>query len=158
MALNFGLASLQISATAGVVSLGRLQSVSITLAYELAQLRGGTLIFPTDTQSFNGSCEGQAQYADIELSSLGRMIGGSGAFAGAGGSGLVTITALSKPSRFQLIVSGRTNGFTGTISFPRVYFNNFSLDFSRTEYMQPNVSFMVEADPSSPNTFLTYQQ
>ena len=155
---QFGVGTLQVSATAGVVTLGKLQNVTLNIGYENAQMRGGTDVFPVNTQFHNGSAAGTIQYADIELSSLGRLIAGSGSFVGAGGSGTVTFTGLVKPSRFQLVLSGVTNGVTSTVTIPRAYIPSLALDFNRTEYTIPNLEFIVEADPSAPNTLLTWRQ
>ena len=157
MAFHFGVGTLQVSATAGVVSLGKLQNVSLTVSYENSQLRGGTDVFAVNTQFFDGAANGTIQYADIELSSLGRLLAGSGAFAGAAGSGTVTFTGLVKPSRFQLRLSGVTNGVTSTVTIDRVYIPNLTLDFNRTEYTIPNLDFIVEADPTAGN-LMTWQK
>jgi len=149
MAFHFGVGVLQVSATAGVVTLGKLQNVTINVTYENSQMRGGTDVFPVNTQFFNGAVEGTIQYADIELSSLGKLIAGSGAFAGAGGSGTVTFTGLVKPSRFQLRLSGTTNGITSTVTLDRVYIPELTLNFDRTNYMQPELTFIAEASPTT---------
>ena len=149
MAFAFGVGVLQISATAGLVTLGKLQNISLTISTENAQLRGGTDVYAVNTQFFDGKVEGTVEYADIELSSLGRLIAGSGTFAGAGGSGTVTFTGLCKPSRVQIRLSGVTNGITSTITIDRCYFPSLTLDFNRTEYTIPNLSFVAEASPTN---------
>lgn len=145
MAFIFGVGTLQVSATGGIFSLGKVQNVSINVTYENAQLRGGTDVFPVNTQFFDGAIEGSFEHADIDLSEIARVIAGSGSFAGAGGSGTLTITGLSKPQRFQLIFSGVTNGVTATVKIHRVYIPSLTLDFSRTEYMIPATDFVAEA-------------
>lgn len=156
MSFQFGLGVLEVSATAGLATLGRLQNVTLNVSYENSQLRGGTDVFPINTQFFNGAMAGTIQYANIELSSLGRLLAGSGSVGGAGGSGTATFTALSKPARFQLRLSGVTNGITSTVTIDRVYIPNLALDFNRTDYTIPNLDFIVEADPSAPNKMATW--
>lgn len=156
MAFNFGVGTLQISATAGVFNVGKLQNVSINVSYENAQLRGGRDVFPCNTQFFDGSVEGSFENGDIELSQIGLIIAGSGAFAGAAGSGTVTMTGESKPQRFKLRLSGVTNGITSTITIHRVYVPSLTLDFSRTEYMIPSMNFIAEF--STATGLMTWQQ
>ena|SRR3990167_3230014 len=155
MSFYFGNGLLQVSATAGVVTLGKLQNITINVSYQNSQLRGGTDVFPVNTQFFDGEIKGTIEYADVELSSLGRLIAGSGAFAGAGGSGTITFTGLVKPSRFQLRLSGVTNGVTSTVTLDRCYIPSLALDFSRTSYMQPNLEFVSEA--ASNGSMATWQ-
>src|SRR3990167_6583068 len=140
MAFHFGAGVLQVSATAGLVTLGKLQDISVNISYQNVQMRGDRDVFPVNTQFFDGAIDGTIKYADIELSSLGRLIAGSGSVGGAGGSGTATFTALSKPSRFQLILSGVTNGVTSTLTLDRVYIPSLSPDFTMTE-----LEFIVEA-------------
>ena len=83
MAILFGVGTLQISATAGVFSVAKLQNVSINITYENSQLRGSTDVFPCNTQFFDGAVEGSFEHGDVELSQVALMLGGSGTFAGA---------------------------------------------------------------------------
>lgn len=151
MAFHFGTGILEVSATAGLATLGKLQNITVTFSYENSQMRGGTDVFPVNTQFFDGKVEGKIEYANIELSSLGRLIAGSGSFAGAGGSGTTTFTGLMKPSRFQLRLTGVTNGITSTLTLNRVYIPSLTLNFQRTEYTQPELDFVVEASPVDGN-------
>lgn len=155
MAFYFGVGVLEVSATAGLVQLGKLQGVTLNITYENAQLRGGTDVFPVNTQFFDGKIDGTIEYADIQLSSLGRLIAGSGSVGGAGGSGTATFTALSKPSRVQIRLSGVTNGITSTITIDRVFMPSLALDFSRTDYGIPNLNFVAEASPTN-GTMMTW--
>ena len=139
----FGTGELQISATAGLMSIGRLQNISINIAWETAQLRGGTRIFPGDTQFFDGTVEGTFQNGDLDLSNIAPLLGG--AHAAAGGSGTTTLTGNSRPTTFKLILSAVTNGITATITLQRVYIPGFTLDFTRTEYVLPQYNFICES-------------
>lgn len=150
MAFLFGVGTLQISGLDGVFAVGRLQNVSINISYENTQMRGGTDIFPVDTQFFDGSIEGSFDHADIELSQIATLIAGTGnAFAGAGGSGTITLTATQTPHRFALILSGVTDGITSTLTLLRVYCPALTLDFSRTDYMVPGATFICESSDGS---------
>ena len=155
MALQFGVGTLQISATAGALSLGKLQSVSLNISYENAQLRGGADVFPVDTQFFDGKIEGSFEHATIELSQVGRVLFGSGAFAGAAGSGTITVTGVAKPQAFQLVFSGVTNGITSTWKLHKVFIPSLTLDFSRTDYTIPGMDFICQ---DTGGTLLTLQQ
>lgn len=155
MALQFGCGSLQISATAGTLSVGKLQNVTLNITYENAQLRGGLEIFPTDTQFFDGKIEGSFEHADIQLTQIARVMFGSGTFAGAGGSGTITVTATVTPKAFQMVFSGVTNGITGTWKIQKAFIPSLSLDFSRTEYTIPSMNFICS---DTGGTLMTWQQ
>lgn len=146
MAYIFGVGALQISATAGIFSIGKVQNVKLDISYENAQLRGGSEIFSTDTQFFNGKAEGSFEYGQIELSQVARMMFGSGAsFAGAAGSGTLTVSATLYPKGVQMIFSGVTNGITATWKLQKVFIPKLSLDFKRTDYMLPSMDFFCDS-------------
>lgn len=145
MGLMFGVGTLQISATGQIFSIGKIQNVKLDISYENGQLRGGTDVFPTDTQFFNGKVEGSFEYGSIELSQVGYMLAGSGAFAGAGGSGTVTISATNKPHHVQIVFSAVTNGITATWKLQKAYIPNLSLDFKRTDYLLPSMNFFCDS-------------
>jgi len=121
----FGVGTLQVSGSGGTYSIGKLQDVSISINYESAQLRGDNEIFPGNTQFYDGSIDGSFSFGDIQLSSIGRLIAGTGAFAGAANSGTITMTGESKPGllsvatstsrAFKMVLSGVTNGVTSTV-------------------------------------------
>jgi hypothetical protein len=155
MAIIFGVGSLQISSPAGIVSVGRLQNVSLNISYETAQNRGSLDVFPTDTQFFDGKIEGSFEHGSIELSQVAFLLASAGAYAGAAGSGTFTLTATDKPQAFQMVWSGVSNGITGTWKLQRVYVPTLSLDFSRTDYLLPSMSFICQ---DTAGTLLTFQQ
>jgi len=144
MAFNFGVGTLQVSG-ASLFSVAKLQNVSINISFENAQLRGSSDIFPCNTQFFDGSVEGSFEHGDIELSQIAQLISSAGSFAGAGGSGTLTMTGTVKPQAFKLVLSGVTNGVTSTITIHRVFIPSLTLDFTRTEYMIPAMNFIAEA-------------
>lgn len=145
MAFQFGVGTLQISATGQIFSIGKIQNVKLDISYENAQLRGTTDVFPTDTQFFNGKAEGSFEYGSIELSQIGYILAGSGAFAGAAGSGTLTISGLAKPHHVQMVFSGVTNGITGTWKLQKVYVPKLSLDWKRTDYLLPSMDFICDS-------------
>ena len=155
MSFLFGVGTLSISATAGTMTIGKLQTISINITYEQAQLRGDTDIFSTDTQFFDGNIEGSFEHADIDLSNVSIMLAGSGAHAGAGGSGTFTLTATHTPPNFKMEFSGVTNGITSTLTLPKVRVPSLTLDFSRTEYAIPSMNFVAE---ETGGTLMTWQQ
>ena len=158
MAFQFGVGTLQVSGST-TFTIAKLQNVSINIGYENTQLRGGVEVFGCDTQFFDGSVEGSIEYADIELSQIGLMLGGTGAFAGAGGSGTVTLTGNSRPNlgpALKMVLTTETNGITSTVTLQRVYIPSLTLDFARTEYTVPNLTFVCEA--STATGLLTWQQ
>ena len=155
MAFVFGNGTLQVSATGQIFSLAKLQNVKLDLTTETAQLRGGTDIFAVDTQFHDGKVEGSFEYADVQLSQIAYLMAGSGAFAGAAGSGTFTLSATQKPKAFQMVFSGVTNGITGTWKLQKVYIPHLAIDFNRTEYMIPSMDFVCD---STGGNVLTWQQ
>lgn|SRR3990167_5102831 len=153
MAIMFGAATLQISATAGVQAIGRLQNVTLNCTYETAILRGGVDIFGADLQTFNGAIDGSFDHGSIELSQVGRLLFGSGSFAGAAGSGTVTVTGNARPQSFQLVFSGVTNGITATWKLQKVFIPSLTLDFGRTDYTIPSMTFVAIMTGSAVATF-----
>lgn len=154
MAFMFGAGRLQISATAGAFNVARLQNISLNITWETAQLRGGVTQFAINTQFFDGAAEGSFEHGEVELSQIGRLLADS--FAGAGGSGTMTVSGQSVPVRFSLVMSGVTNGVTSTVTIDRVYIPSLTLDFTRTDYMIPAMNFIAEADPTA-GGLLTWQ-
>lgn len=142
MSQIFGVGTLQISGTAGAFSIAKLQGVSLNITYESAQLRGGTDVFPCNTQFFDGSIEGSFEAGDVDLSSIAPLIGGN--YSSAGGSGTMTITGAATPPSFKMVISGVTNGITSTITLHKVFVPSLTLDFSRTEYLLPSMNFICE--------------
>lgn len=154
MSVVFGVGTLQVSATGQIFSVAKIQNVRLEVSYENGQLRGGTDIFPVDTQFFDGKVEGSFEHADVQLSQIAYLMAGSGAYAGAGGSGTLTLSATNKPKAFQMIFSGVTNGITGTWKLQKVYIPHFTLDYKRTDYMMPAMDFVCD---STGGNILTFQ-
>ena len=147
MALQFGVGTLQISATGQTFAIGKLQGVSLTISYEAHQLRGGLELYPTDTKFSDAKIEGSFEFADIVLSQIGRILIGSGAFAGAAGSGTLTVSGIHGYNRrFTIILSAVTNNITGQIKLEKVFCPSISLDFGRTDYTIPSCNFICEAE------------
>ena len=155
MAFVFGVGTLQVSATGQIFSVAKIQNVKLDISYENAQLRGGVDVFPVDTQFHDGKIEGSFEHADVQLSQIAYLLFGSGAYAGAGGSGTITVSATHRPKAFQMIFSGVTNGITGTWKLQKVYIPNLSLDYSRTDYMIPSMNFICD---STAGNLMTFQQ
>src|SRR3990167_3862467 len=65
MALQFGVGTLQISATGQTFAIGKLQGVSLTISYEAHQLRGGLELYPTDTKFSDAKIEGSFEFTII---------------------------------------------------------------------------------------------
>lgn len=155
MAIQFGVGTLLISATSNSVAVGKLQNVSLNISYDMVSLRGNAEKFASDMQPSDATMEGSFEFADIQLSQIGRILFGSGSFAGAGGSGTITVTGQAKPQAFQIVFSGVTNGITGTWKLQKVFVPSLSLDFSRTEYTLPSMNFVC-ADTGG--AMMTWQQ
>ena len=155
MAFIFGVGTLTISATAGQMTIGKVQSVSLNITYEQAQLRGSTDIFSTDTQFYDGNIEGSFEHADIDLSNMAIMLTKSGTYVDAAGSGTWTITSTVTPGDFQLDLEVVTNGITSTVNLPKVRIPSLTLDFSRTEYTIPSMNFVAE---ETGGTLMTWVQ
>ena len=153
MAVMFGVGTLQISSPAGIVAVGRVQNVSLNISVEVAQNRGGVDVYATDTQFYDGKVEGSFEHGSIELSQVAFLLASAGAFAGAGGSGTFTLTASVKPQPFQMVFSAVTNGITGTWKLQKVYCPTLTLDFSRTDYMLPSMSFICDSTGGEVMTF-----
>lgn len=155
MAVIFGAGTLQISATAGALAVGRVQNVSLNVSWDVvAQLRDSASLFPVDTQFQDGKVEGSFEHGNIELSQIARVLFGSGAFAGAAGSGTITVTAAARPQNFQMVFSAVTNGITGTWKLQKVYIPSLTMDFTRTDYMIPSMDFVCD---STAGAVMTWQ-
>ena len=154
MSVMFGVGTLQISSPAGIVAVGRIQNVSFNFSVEVAQNRGGVDVYATDTQFFDGKLEGSFEHGTIELSQVAFLLGSAGAFAGAAGSGTFTLTATLKPQPCQMVFSAVTNGITGQIKLQKVYCPTLTLDFSRTDYMLPSMTFICDSTAGEVATFI----
>lgn len=153
MSLMFGMANLTVSG----IALARLQNVQFNISYDSAQLRGGSLIFPTDQQLYNGSIEGSFEQAEINLTSLASMLGVTGAdIAFANGSGTMKISATTVlMTGADVVVSCVTNGVTGTLTFKNCKFDQIGVTLNREEYTIPTTNFKVCGDANG--LLMTFQ-
>lgn len=143
-----------VSGGSATKTIARVQNVSINFSTELAQMRGGGDVYPVDSQSFDGKCEGSFEFSEQTATQL-QLFGGVYASAGAS-SGTWTLSATSKPNPVSLVFQNVTNGVTGTYRIMRSYMNSIGNDFSRTDYMNPSYSFISQANNAG--TVLTMEQ
>jgi len=125
-------------------TIGKVQSFSFSPTYENAQMRGGQDVFPVDTQFFNGSLEGNFQFADVTSSHY-MLVGGIYDSAGAA-SGTWTLSAVSKPEQVCIAFRNITDGVTGVITIHKCYITQAENSFGRTEYLQPTFNFVAQAN------------
>lgn len=136
-------------------TIARVQNVSINYSTELAQMRGGGDIFPVDSQPFDGKIEGSFEAADTTATHLPILFGGSYA-SGGSASGTWSLTGGAKPESVSLVFQNVTNGITSTYTIRKAYVSQLTDDFSRTDYMIPNYSFVAQAN--NLNQVLSIQQ
>ena len=94
-------ASCSLSGLTGARPFGRAQNCNITISYDNAMHRGGTLIFPNDQKLYNGSVEGTLEHANISGANLASIFGADWTSGGAG-SGTMTLTATQQPIPFMV--------------------------------------------------------
>ena len=141
------------SGMTGLKVFGRAQNCNLTLSYDSAQARGGTLIFANDMKLYNGAAEGTLEAADISGAVLAKILGGTWASGGAA-SGTMTITATNAPIPFMIETQQITNGVTGTIRLLKCYSNQISMNMDRENYLIPSLSFQAIANQEG--VVLTY--
>ena len=150
MALQFGLGVLTVTGTA----IARLMNLNFTVSYDVAHLRGGSLIFPTHQSLYNGAIEGSFEVGEIALTAIAGMLGAQ--HAGAATSGTMKITATHVlASGKDIQVSAITNGVTGTLTFKNCRFNTLGVTVDRENYTMPTTNFVVCGD--SNGELMTWQ-
>jgi hypothetical protein len=138
MSLQFGCGELSVSG----ISFGRLMNVNVNISYDTAPLRGGNLIFPTYMACYNGTVEGTFEHAELSVTNIARIIGAD--IAGAATSGTLTLTASHcLITGCDIIVSGVTNGVSGTFTLYNCRFNTVGIKMDRENYTIPSVSFQA---------------
>ena len=138
MALQFGCGEISVAG----VSHGRLMNINVNISYDTAPLRGGNLTFPTYIATYNGAVEGSFEYAEISVTGMARLIGAG--IAGVDTSGTLTLTATQAlASGMDIIISGVTNGISGTLTLKNCVFNTVGITMDRENYTIPSVSFQV---------------
>ncbi len=150
MALQFGVGELTVSG----VAITRLMNVNINVSYDTAMLRGGSLVFPTNQQLYNGNIEGTFEVGDINLTAIASMLGADVTFAV--GSGTMTLTATQVlATGADIVISGVTNGVTGTLTLLNCKFNTLGLTLDRENYTLPTTNFIVAGN--SDGDMMTWQ-
>ena len=142
-----------VSGGSATKTIAKVQNVSINVAYEQTQMRGGGDIFPVDTQFQDGSVEGSFEFADQTATQL-QFFGGL--YASGGSSGTWTLSGTSRPNAVSLVFQNVTNGVTLTYTMLRSYLMQSTNYFSRTEYMNPSYSFVSQTN--NQGSILTIQQ
>ena len=139
--LQFGCGNLTVSG----IAMARLMNISCNITYDTAPLRGGNLTFPTYIATYNGAVEGSFEYAEISVTGMGRLIGAD--IAGAATSGTLTLTATQVlATGCDIVISGVTNGVSGTLTLKNCRFNSVGITMDRENYTIPSVSFQACGD------------
>jgi hypothetical protein len=133
------------SAISALQTFGRLEKVSLNITYDQALARGGTMVFSDDMKMFNGNIEGNAEFAEVNVEDLGRILGGNYA-SGGNASGTWTLSATNKPFPFAIVFQDITDGVTGTFKLFRCFSSQLSLAFDRENYLVPNFNFVAVAN------------
>ena len=136
-----------LSGCTGHRAFGRAQNCNLTISYDQAVARGGTLVFGNDMKMYNGSIEGQLEYASISGANLASILGAVWASGGAG-SGTMTLTATQQPVPFAIEAQAVTNGVTSTVTILKCYSNQITANLERENYNMPTVSFQAVAGPN----------
>jgi len=137
-------ATLALSAKTALVSFARAYNVAINVTYDQAIARGGTLVFGDDIKFFNGAIEGNAEYAEMDVEALSRLLGGSYA-SGGDASGTWSVSATNRPFPFMLEANVTTDGVTGRVRVFKCYSNQLTMNFDRENFLVPNLSFVAVA-------------
>ena len=138
---------LDVSGVTGHMPFGRAQNCSLTISYDQAVARGGTLVFGNDLKLYNGSIEGQLEYASLSGMNLARILGATWASGGAG-SGTMSVSATMTPVPFAVEAQAITNGVTSTVTILKCYSNQITANLERENYTMPTVSFQAVAGPN----------
>lgn len=140
MAISFGVGELTVSG----IAIARLMNLNLNITYDSAQLRGGSLIFPTNQQLYNGSIEGTFEAGEINLTAIASWLGAGVSFAN--GSGTMTLTATQVlTTGAVIVVSAVTNGETGTWTINNCKFDSLGIVIDRENYTIPTTSFKAAA-------------
>ena len=137
--------SIDVSGVTGHMPFGRAQNCSLTISYDQAVARGGTLVFGNDIKLYNGSIEGQLEYASLSGMNLARILGATWASGGAG-SGTMSVSATMTPVPFAVEAQNITNGVTSTVTILKCYSNQITANLERENYTMPTVSFQAVAN------------
>lgn len=124
-------------------AIGKVQNVSINVTYEQAQMRGGSDIFPIDTQHFDGVVEGSFEFSDPTAT---HQLFLGGVYVSGGSSGTWSLSGTSRPERLAIQFQNVTDGITATYTIPRAYLSSQTNDFSRTEYLNPSFNFIAQSN------------
>jgi hypothetical protein len=150
MSIQFGAGNLTVSG----IAVARLMNLTCNVSYDSASLRGGSLIFPTNQQLYNGNIEGSFEVGDINLTAIGSMLGATVSYAA--GSGTMTLTASQVlATGADIICSCVTNGVTGTLTLKNCKFTSLGLKIDRENYTLPSTNFIVGGD--SAGIMMTWQ-
>ena len=141
------LSGVSTSGVTGHMPFGRAQNCSLTISYDQAVARGGTLVFGNDMKLYNGSIEGQLEYATLSGMNLARILGATWASGGAG-SGTMSVSATMTPVPFAVEAQAITNGVTSTVTILKCYSNQITANLERENYTMPTVSFQAVAGPN----------
>jgi hypothetical protein len=131
-----------LSGTTSLQTFGRLENCSLNITYDQALARGGTMVFSDDMKMFNGNIEGNAEFAEVSVGDLQRIVGGTYASGGAA-SGTWTLSATNKPFPFAIVFQDITDGVTGTFKLFKCFSSQLSLAFDRENYLVPNFNFVA---------------
>jgi len=136
MGIQFGIGVL----TASGVNFGYLQEVSFDFEFEEALLHSGAELYPVDVRIHTGSIKGSAGFANIDVESFLKLLGGT-----VSGS-VLTLTSTSQPIFFQLRFTCTTDSVSFIVTLNRCKSGKLSLPFSRTAHLIPNFDFNAYAD------------
>jgi len=130
------------SGTTALQTFARAQNVTLNITYDQAVARGGTLIFANDAKFFNGNIEGTVEYADVDVQSWSRLMGGSYASGGAS-SGTWNLSATNKPFPFMIETQEVTDGVTATIRVLKCYSTQLGIKADTENYTIPSMNFVA---------------
>lgn len=136
MAIQFGIGSL----VASGMQFGYLQGASVDFSFEEATLHSGSGLYPIDVRIHTASITGSASYADIDVESLKKIIGGT-----VSGS-VLTVTNSTAPSYFQLVFTITTDSISMIVTLVRSKSNSLALAFERTAHVIPEFNFSAYAN------------
>ena len=136
MAIQFGIGSL----VASGMEFGYLQGASVDFAFEEATLHSGSGLYPIDVRIHTASITGSAQFADIDIEALKKLIGGTNV------GSVLTITNSTSPNYFQLVFTITTDNVSLIVTLVRAKSNSLAMAFERTAHAIPEFNFSAYAD------------
>jgi len=141
-----GSGTVDVSGLTGLRPFGKAMNCTLNVTYDTNIARGGTLIFGNDMKLYNGAIEGTLEYADIDISNIGTILGSTFVLGAGAGCGTFTLSATEAPIPFMIETQQLTDGITSTVQILKCYSPGLTMNFDRENYTQPSMNFQAIAN------------